>query len=216
MTLIWKASEWPHGQATTTGLADRLGVTPSTVSANLKKLTRDGLITYRPYGPIRLTEAGEALAVTVVRRHRLIETYLVNCLGLRWDQVHHEADLLEHAVSDLVLARMDEALGHPERDPHGDPIPQPDGTVPPTEAAPLTALPPGKSARVMRVSDRHPEVLRYLSTLNITVGTPITVLEHLPAAGIVRITTPTGTADISSTAAHDIRAEILPPSADPT
>lgn len=126
LTLIWKAAEWPEDdrRATTTELAAPLGVTPSTVSANLRKLSRDGLIKYEPYGAIELTERGEAIAIDVVRRHRIIETYLVKRLGLTWDQVHDEADLLEHAVSELVLERMDEVLGHPQSDPHGDPIPR--------------------------------------------------------------------------------------------
>lgn len=113
VTLIWKAHEWPGGTPTTSDLAAQLGVTPSTVSANLKKLARDGFIDYEPYGSINLTETGQAIAVEIVRRHRILETYLVRELGVAWDQVHDEADRLEHAVSDLVLDRMAEALGHP-------------------------------------------------------------------------------------------------------
>ena len=106
VTLIWKAYEWPGGRPATTEMAEQLGVTASTVSANLKKLARDGYIDYEPYGQIVLTDVGRQIAVEIVRRHRIVESYLVEALGLTWDQVHDEADRLEHAVSDLVLERM--------------------------------------------------------------------------------------------------------------
>ena len=119
VTLIWKAFEWPGGVPTTTDLAARLGVTPSTVSTTLKKLARDGIIEYEPYGAITLTEAGRSLAIGIVRRHRILETYLARALGVPWDEVQDEADRLEHAVSDALLERMDLALGCPTHDPHG-------------------------------------------------------------------------------------------------
>lgn len=143
LTLIWKAEEWPDDPATTTGIAARVGVNASTVSANLKKLARDGLIDYEAYGSVALTDAGRAIAVAVVRRHRILETYLAERLGYTWDEVHDEADHLEHAVSDTLLARMDEELGHPQVDPHGDPIPAEDGTVAPIDAVPLRDCPTG-------------------------------------------------------------------------
>mgnify|MGYP002754893431 CR=1 FL=1 len=130
LALIWKACEWPDDgrRPNTTDLAAALGVTPSTVSASLKRLAREGMIKYRPYGNIELTEEGERIGRAVVRRHRIIETYLVTSLGMPWDQVHDEADRLEHAASEELVDRMDEVLGHPDADPHGDPIPRSSNT----------------------------------------------------------------------------------------
>ncbi|WP_053353990.1 metal-dependent transcriptional regulator [Leucobacter musarum] len=187
LTLVWKAYEWPGGEPSTTDLAEQLGVTPSTVSANLKKLARDGFLAYEPYGRIELTEAGREVAVAIVRRHRLVETYLVQQLGLGWDEVHDEADSLEHAVSDLVLARMDAVLGHPVADPHGDPIPAPDGSVPADDTVSLVDAEAGALASVARVSDRSPELLRHLESRRIVVGAPLRVVSVAPAAGAVEV-----------------------------
>ncbi|TPW76693.1 metal-dependent transcriptional regulator [Schumannella sp. 10F1B-5-1] len=187
LTNVWKAYEWPGDRPTTTDLAARLGVTPSTVSANLKKLARDALIEYEPYGSIQLTDAGRAIATRVVRRHRIIETYLVQRLGLGWDEVHDEADRLEHAVSDLVLDAMDAELGHPAADPHGDPIPGRDGSIPFADAPTLAAVGSGVRVRVVRVADRHPEVLRYLSEKGVAVGTELVVVTAMDASGAMRV-----------------------------
>jgi DtxR family transcriptional regulator, Mn-dependent transcriptional regulator len=187
VTLIWKAYEWPGGEPSTTEMAASLGVTPSTVSANLKKLARDGLIEYEPYGRIALTEAGRTIAVVVVRRHRLIETYLVRRLGLSWDQVHDEADRLEHAVSDLVLAAMDEALGFPLADPHGDPIPSRDGVVAAIASWSLAEAPIGRSVVLRRVSDRDADVLRYLEAKGIGIGAVATIDARSAGAGTVSL-----------------------------
>ncbi|WP_159440554.1 metal-dependent transcriptional regulator [Tersicoccus phoenicis] len=181
LTSIWRAQEW-GGTATTTELADVIGVTPSTVSSTLKKLARDGLISYEPYSTIELTEAGRTLAIPVLRRHRIIETYLHRRLGLSWDQVHREADVLEHAVSDLVLSRMDDELGRPERDPHGDPIPGADGSLPVDATVGLVDLARGQGGTVARISDRQPQILRYLRDRGITPDTVLTVTEVNTAA----------------------------------
>lgn len=205
VTLVWKAYEWPGGEPTTTDLAAQLGVTPSTVSANLKKLARDGWIEYEPYGAITLTEEGRKVAVEIVRRHRLLETYLVTELGLPWDQVHDEADRLEHAISDLVLDRMDEALGHPTVDPHGDPIPTRDGVARSDTTIPLTESLVGALVRIARVSDRSPEVLRQLDTQSITVGTRVRVEEVNAVLEAVTIATATSTVQLSMRVASTIR-----------
>jgi len=188
LPLIWKAYEWPGGTPTTTDLAARLAVTPSTVSATLKKLARDGFITYEPYGTIELTEVGRRIAVGIVRRHRVLETYLYHELGMPWDEVHIEADRLEHAVSDAVLARMDEALGHPSSDPHGDPIPDEDGNMVPDRSRSLAEAQVGEVVRVARVSDRSPNVLRYLDRIGIAIGTRLQVEERNSEAGVIDIT----------------------------
>lgn len=210
LTAIWKALEWPDGTPTTGDLSAQLGVTASTVSANLKKLARDGFIDYEPYGPIDLTETGRSVAVAIVRRHRIIETYLVRALGLGWDEVHAEADRLEHAVSDLVLERMDAALGHPSTDPHGDPIPAPDGTLPPDDSRSLTSVPAGAEVEIARVSDRSPDVLRYLDEQGVTVGTRVQVEEVNPAASIVGLAVGEERVVLSLAAAAAVRVRAVP------
>lgn len=188
LKIIWKAGEWPGGSVSTNEIAGVLAVTPSSVSANLKKLARDGFIDYEPYGGISLTSAGRRIAVRVVRRHRLLETYLVARLGLGWDEVHPEADALEHAVSDLVLDRMDEVLGFPDNDPHGDPIPRADGSVERKPATRLSELAAGQEGRVIRISDEEPAILRYLEARNVTIGTTVCVTARDRAAGSVSVT----------------------------
>jgi len=189
LKIIWNAQEWPGRSVSTNQIAETMAVTPSSVSANLKKLARDGLIDYEPYGSIGLTPAGCTIAVQVVRRHRVLETYLVECLGLGWDAVHAEADLMEHAVSDLVVDRMDEVLGHPDRDPHGDLIPRPDGTIERSaeqaSAVLLSELDRGVHGHVVRISDRVPAILTYLEARRIDVGTRVELDARNPAAGSV-------------------------------
>jgi DtxR family Mn-dependent transcriptional regulator len=187
LQVIWKAEEWSAGSVTTKEIAATLGVAASSVSGNLKKLARDGLIDYVPYGRIGLSDAGRAAAVAVVRRHRLIETYLVRRLGFGWDEVHGEAGLLEHAVSDRVLDRIDEVLGRPGRDPHGDPIPRPDGPVEEPGARRVSDAEPGGCGTVVRISDREPALLRYLDERGFRVGTRLRVRSMFEAAGSVSV-----------------------------
>jgi DtxR family transcriptional regulator, Mn-dependent transcriptional regulator len=205
VTLIWKAYEWPGSTPSTTDLAASLGVTASTVSANLKKLAREGLIASEPYGAIDLTEAGRVIAVEIVRRHRIIETYLAERLGLRWDQVHDEADRLEHAVSDLVLDRMDAELGHPTADPHGDPIPAADGTVVRIASVSLAEAEVGDRVRVIRISDRHADVLRYLTDKGILLGVDLVVTARSATAGALTVDTGSGIVEVTAEAAGHIR-----------
>ena len=126
---VWSAGEWSTAPVTTKMLAERLGVGAPTVSEMVRRLCDQGLLSHVRYGAVSLTTAGRAQAVAMVRRHRLIETFLVSELGYSWDEVHDEAEVLEHAVSDLLVDRIAARLGHPIRDPHGDPIPASDGTV---------------------------------------------------------------------------------------
>ena len=205
VTLIWKAYEWPGGRPATTDLAERLGVTASTVSANLKKLARDGYIDYEPYGQIVLTDAGRRIAVEIVRRHRIVESYLVEALGLTWDQVHDEADRLEHAVSDLVLERMNAAMGSPQRDPHGDPIPDADGRTAEFPSRRLQETPPGVEVEVVRVSDRSPELLRYLTDRGIVIGTKLQVRSISSAASSIAVSVGDESIELALDAADAIR-----------
>lgn len=185
--VIWKAHEWSGEGLTTNELAATLGVAASSVSGNLKKLARDGYLDYEPYGRATLTASGRDIAVQVVRRHRLLETYLVEHFGYAWDEVHDEAEVLEHAVSDRLLALIDEELGFPDHDPHGDAIPRADGTITHPVGQRLHELPAGSGGVVVRVSDHDPALLRFLSGLRVTVGSRVLVDEVHDFAGSLRL-----------------------------
>ena len=176
LKVIWSAAEWSDSPVTTTALAERLGVAPSTVSEQVRRLVDAGLVAHRPYRPVALTEAGRAQALRMVRRHRLIETWLVAELGYSWDEVHDEAEALEHAVSDLMVERIDARLGHPRADPHGDPIPAADGAVARPDARPLARLAAGEGGVVARVDDRDPDLLRWCEAVGLRPGAAVTVV----------------------------------------
>ncbi|WP_394253319.1 metal-dependent transcriptional regulator [Arthrobacter pityocampae] len=159
---IYAFTEWQSDPITATHLAARLAVANSSVTGMVGKLVDLGLAEHRKYGPISLTPSGRALALAMVRRHRLIETFLVTELGYGWDEVHDEAELLEHTVSDAFVERLDAKLGRPARDPHGDPIPGSDGRVRYPPAHRLDGLDDGHQGTLARVSDDDPEVLRLL------------------------------------------------------
>ncbi len=186
LKVIWGAQEWSDAPVTTKLLASRLGVGASTVSETVKRLSDAGLVDHRPYGAIELTDEGRAHAVTMVRRHRLIETYLVERLGYGWDEVHDEAEVLEHAVSDRFVERVAEVLGHPDRDPHGDPIPAADGTVRLLDARTMWEVEPGEY-RVARISDADPELLRYLGDVGLVLDVPVTLDERRAVLGVVHV-----------------------------
>jgi DtxR family Mn-dependent transcriptional regulator len=187
LKVIWTAREWSSEPVSTKLLAERIGVSASTVSEAVRKLVDQGLVDHARYGSIQLTPEGRAAAVAMVRKHRLIETFLVSELGYSWDEVHDEAEVLEHAVSDLLMARIDSKLGHPERDPHGDPIPSVNGDIPTPPACQLSDLGNGQSGRVARISDKDPEMLRYFDSVGIALDTRIAVVERRDFAGTVAI-----------------------------
>jgi DtxR family transcriptional regulator, Mn-dependent transcriptional regulator len=178
--VIYSHTEWQQQPLTTSALAERLGLAASSVTEMVKKLVSNGLVTHVPYGAIELTDAGRSLALRMVRRHRLIETWLVESFGYNWDEVHDEAEVLEHAVSDRMLELIADKLGHPQRDPHGDPIPDARGRLVRPAAVVLTDAPDGFTGRVVRISDRNPELLRYLEAQQITVDSDLTVLRRVP------------------------------------
>lgn len=184
---LWNLQEWSEQPVTATVLAAKVGVRLSTASDAVKKLTGQGLLAHTPYGAVSLTDEGRAYAVAMVRRHRLLETFLVSVLGYRWDQVHDEAETLEHAVSDFMIERIDEYLDHPDRDPHGDPIPAADGTVHRLEAIVLTGLEPGRRARVERISDADPELLQFFAQHRIGVGTDLETRAGSPFSGALGV-----------------------------
>lgn len=183
LKFIWSATEWEGDPVTVKQLSERMGVRAATVSDGIRRLTEQGLLAHEPYGGIELTEEGRRHAVAMVRRHRLIETFLVEELGYGWDEVHDEAEVLEHAVSDDLVERIDRRLGFPARDPHGDPIPTADGQPRRPDAVPLLSAQTGVEVVVARISDADPAILRYLGELRIGLDTALTVDEHREFAG---------------------------------
>ncbi len=171
LKVIWNLAEWTGGPATIAQVAARMGLSASTVSAAIRRLDEAGLVGHPRYGAVELTAAGRAHALSMVRRHRLIETFLAEVLSYCWDEVHDEAEHLEHAVSDELVNRIDKLLGHPTKDPHGDPIPSADGNIRVPDATCLSELAGRASVVVERISDADPEVLRFLSDNHIAPGT---------------------------------------------
>lgn len=173
LKVIWSATEWGGPPITTKALAERFGSTQANVSETVKRLAAQDLVTYQPYKPVVLTTRGSDLALAMVRRHRLVETFLVATLGYDWNEVHDEAERLEHAVSDFLIERIDRLLGHPSTDPHGDPIPRSDGTFRrPTDTLLLADAGAG-SYTVVRISDADPQVLDRLGSHGVAPGARI-------------------------------------------
>ena len=172
---VYAHTEWQPDPITPKALADKLGIAPSSVTEMVKKMAALDLISHVPYGPLRLTDAGRERALAVVRRHRLIETWLVREMGYGWDEVHDEAEVLEHTVSDRLLEAMDARLGRPRRDPHGDAIPAADGTLVSEPAVRLDEASAGHVGHVIRISDRDPAVLRELETAGVGPGCELVV-----------------------------------------
>jgi DtxR family Mn-dependent transcriptional regulator len=187
--VIYSFTEWQDKPITSSQLAQRLGVANSSVSEMVRKLKDQGLVNHQPYSAITLTANGVRLALLMVRRHRLIETFLVQEMGYRWDEVHDEAELLEHAVSNTFIERMAAKLGNPVRDPHGDPIPAADGSVLMPAANRMNELDDGHTGRITRISDENPELLRYLAAEEIDLDAAIEVIGRRPFGGamVVRI-----------------------------
>ena len=172
----------PMGQ-----LSTALGVVPGTATAMVKTLAEAGLAFYEPYAGVRLTPAGEKLAAAVLRRHRLVELFLVQVMGMNWDEVHDEAELLEHAVSDRLIERIDAMLGHPAVDPHGDPIPDSDGVIHTPDLATLLTCATNQPLRVSRVVDQDATFLRFIEQSHLKPGQPVMVEERDTAADRVTV-----------------------------
>jgi len=170
-------------RATTSAIADQMGIAAASVTAMLKKLAGLKLITYEPYQGVRLTVVGEKTVLEIVRHHRLLELYLSEALGVPWDRVHEEAERLEHALSEDLEERIASVLGDPTVDPHGSPIPARDGTIRRVDARALTAVEPGETVTVVEVGDRDPDLLRYLGNLELFPGTVVQVLAVEPYHG---------------------------------
>ena len=187
LKVIWTAQEWSDTSVSTKMLAERLGVSASTASESVRKLADQGLVHHEKYGAVTLTELGRKSALAMVRRHRLMETFLVRELGYGWDEVHDEAEILEHAVSDRMLDRIDAKLGYPTRDPHGEPIPAADGRVPTPPARQLSECQDGDAGTVARISDADPEMLRYFDHVGISLDSRLRVLARRDFAGMISV-----------------------------
>jgi DtxR family Mn-dependent transcriptional regulator len=182
---IYQHTEWQDHPITPSVLASKLGVAPASVTGMVKKLAASGLVDHVPYGPLKLTEDGAGRAIAVVRRHRLIETWLVRDLGYSWDEVHDEAELLEHSVSDRLLEAIDERLGRPTHDPHGDPIPSPSGDAPMSAFVLLRDVELLRPGVVLRIDDRKPDLLRLLAVHDVRPGSAVTVHERSEEALVI-------------------------------
>jgi len=178
--VVYAHTEWQDDPISTSVLAARLGLAASSVTEMVKKLVAQGLVHHVPYGAVTLTADGTALALRMVRRHRLIETWLVQHFDYSWDEVHDEAEVLEHALSDRLLDKIDDALGRPTRDPHGDPIPARDGSVNRPAAVLLGDVALGEAVRVVRISDRDPVLLRHLEAEGVALDTGLSVTSTDP------------------------------------
>lgn len=171
------------GRVTTNALAKRLSVTPASASGMVKRLAERELALHRPYRGVSLTPSGTRLALRVIRHHRLLETFLVRELGMPWERVHAEADILEHVVSDELEALLAAKLGHPTKDPHGDPIPTADLELVEPDTVRLVTLAPGDRGTFVRISDEDPAMLRYLGARGIAPGDDVEVTERQPFGG---------------------------------
>ena len=178
----------PEGHpASTSEIAHLLALSAPSVTGMVKRLSEHGLLEHIPYRGVQLTEEGRRAALRMVRRHRLIEAYLVEFLGYSWDTVHAEAERLEHAVSDTLIERMAVALGNPTVDPHGDPIPAPDGSIHELAGSALTEIPVGKTVEIHRVHESQPERLRYIASLGLRPVVRVTVVDRQPFDDLVTI-----------------------------
>ena len=180
---IYSLERRSDGAVSTTAIAERLGVSAASASAMVKRLDGLGLVRHEPYRGVRLTPKGVRVAQHLQRHHRLLELYLAEELGMSWDRVHKEAEVLEHVLSEELEALIAEKLGNPTHDPHGDPIPTPEGEIDEADTRSLDELQPGERGVFARVSDQHPDMLRYLGERGIAPGARVEVLGREPFGG---------------------------------
>lgn len=210
LKVIWGLQEWSDEPVLPSTIAEKTGLRLSSVSGAVSKLAEKDLVEHEPYGAVHLTEKGRRLALEMVRRHRLIETFLVEVLGYGWDEVHDEAEVLEHAVSDLMVERLDKFLGHPVRDPHGDPIPAVDGTVQVPRAQSLATVAPGGYV-VARISDDDPDLLRFFADNGIELDTELEVSAGPAYSGAIAVSVSGGeVVPLGADAAAAVRVVLRP------
>jgi DtxR family Mn-dependent transcriptional regulator len=205
---IYALEQRDTSAVTTNALADRLGVTPASASGMVKRMGELGLVEHAPYRSVSLTDAGCRVALEVIRHHRLLELYLAESLGVPWDRVHAEAEVLEHHLSEELEELIAAKLGNPTRDPHGDPIPTRDLTIEEHETESLDALKPGTSGTFTRVSDSDPEMLRYLSERGIAPGDTFEVVEKQPFDGPLFVRFGDNVHVLGGTLARAMRVEV--------
>jgi DtxR family Mn-dependent transcriptional regulator len=189
-------------------VASALGVTPGTATTMIKALAESGLAEYEPYSGVRLTASGEKLAGLVLRRHRLVEAFLVQVMGMSWAEVHEDAEQLEHVVSDRLIDRIDEMLGRPTHDPHGDPIPSADGEIASNSLDSLLTCPLGTPLKVTRISDQDPAFLRFIENNDLKPGEPVEVESRDDAADAVMLRRKDRRITIGTRAASKLLVEV--------
>lgn len=197
------------GVAATSDVANALGVAPASVTGMIRRLAAQGLLDYVKYRGVHLTANGRRAALSTIRRHRILETYLTRVLGYPWDRVHDEAERLEHAASDELIECMSAAMGHPTADPHGAPIPTVDGVVDERLLQTLAELPVGARAQMVRVSDKNPELLRYLADIALQPGVDVTVVARAPFDGPITLKLGSNEAIVGATLAAQVLVEVL-------
>jgi DtxR family transcriptional regulator, Mn-dependent transcriptional regulator len=183
---IYHLQQRGEGPVNTGAIAERVGVTPASSSAMVRRMAEEGLVEHAPYHGVRLTRKGEAVALEVLRHHRLIEAFLAR-LGMPWDRVHDEAERLEHVISEELEELIARFLGDPTRDPHGDPIPTADLEIDEPDTRRLSDMEPGERGTVVRISDSDPAMLRYLAELGVSPGDPVRVVERQPFGGPITV-----------------------------
>ena len=196
-------------KVSTSAVSEQLGVSDATATMMFKDFAAAGWVEHVPYRGVRLTALGERKAMEVIRHHRLLELYLAQELGYSWDKVHAEADRLEHVISEEFEDKLDELLGYPTVDPHGDPIPRKDGTIAARSGRTLSQLAEGEAALILRVSDQNPEKLCYLGQLGLYPETPIRVLERAPFGGPLRVRVGSGDQQVEHLLGPELAANIV-------
>lgn len=194
----------PKKGVSTSRLADKMGVANASVTNMLKRLSEMKMVNYESYYGTRLTEAGRKIALEIIRHHRLLELYLKEILGYSWDEVHEEAEKLEHHISEQFEDRIAELLNHPTEDPHGDPIPSKDGEMPKIRMKSLHSVPHSTPYIVRRVKNQNPELLRYLEKQGLIPGVKVEVLDKEPFDGPVKLKVENETVTIANKIAEDI------------
>ncbi|BDR53624.1 transcriptional regulator [Bombiscardovia nodaiensis] len=211
LKMIWDLQEWDQRPVQPSAIAKKTGMKLSTVSGAMARLSAAGLVEHQPYGGVVLTKRGREYAITMVRRHRLLETFLVQTLGYSWDEVHDEAESLEHAASDRMIERIDDLLGHPDRDPHGDSIPAASGRLPKRDdSITLSQAPKGALVRVDRVSDEDSQMLRYLQSEQVSVGTLLRIAPKDPYSDAVVVSVVTAAAGEAAPASGEKSRQAVP------
>ncbi|MFZ4621144.1 MAG: metal-dependent transcriptional regulator [Bacteroidota bacterium] len=203
---IYKLSS-NEGKVTTSSLSEKLQISPASVSEMIKKLAEEGTLTHTPYKGVELTDEGKRLALRIIRKHRLWEMFLVEVLHFRWDEIDDEAERFEHIMSDLMEEKIDHALGHPMIDPHGDPIPTKDGEITCAMSYPMIESEAGTRVRVLRVSDSNSEMLKYVSSIGITLNKEILIRRKMTFDNSLIVVINKKEINISSTIAEHIFVE---------